>query len=337
MTRPAEGSRRRPTPDLALRIAQFVLPPLSRMQPEPSVSTLPPNLAALETRLAARFPYFAKVVSKRIEDFGQSWVRDFEQELQVFFAGDDAGLDKATDGYGVFALDAMKLQKRFDKERQYIPKSYADVAAAVYHSPSYMFDLYLPGILLSQFLWHHHYQQLTFFRERFVPRAKALGARRFYDVGVGTGFYSKEMLQALPEARGTGCDISEHSLGHTTRMLELWGLVERYEPRRVDILTANLPPADCIVSVEVLEHLEDPPAFLRALHRMLRSGGIGYITAAINAPNADHIYLYRSIEDVLQEIEGAGFRVLEHAEYFGYVPKPGESVPSGGVCIVSKE
>jgi SAM-dependent methyltransferase len=305
--------------------------------PETSTPALPPNLAALEGRLASRFPYFAKVVAKRVEDFGQPWIEDFETELRVFFAGDGAALDKATDGYGVFALDAMKLQKRFDREREYIPKSYADVAAAVYHSPSYMFDLYLPGILLSQFLWHHHYQQLKFFRERFVPKAKALGAGQFYDVGVGTGFYSKEMLQALPEARGTGCDISEHSLAHTARMLERWGLAARYQPRRVDILTANLPPADCIVSVEVLEHLEDPPAFLRALHGMLRRGGVGYITAAINAPNADHIYLYRSIRDVLKEIEGAGFRVLEHAEYFGYVPKAGESVPSGGVCVVTKE
>ena len=307
------------------------------MQIEPPALNLPPNLAALERRLAERFPYFVKVVSKRIEDFGQPWVEDFEEELRVFFAGDGAALDKATDGYGVFALDAMKLQKRFDKDRQYIPKIYADVATAVYHSPSYMFDLYLPGILLSQFLWHHHYQQLTFFRERFVPQAKTLGACSFYDVGVGTGFYSKEMLHALPRARGTGCDISEHSLNHTIRMLDRWDLAGRYDPRRVDILSANLAPADCIVSVEVLEHLEDPPVFLRALHGMLRPGGLGYITAAINAPNADHIYLYRFIEDVLKEIEGAGFRVLEHAEYFGYVPKPGESVPSGGVCIVTRE
>lgn len=306
------------------------------MTEHPKVN-LPPHLVALENRLSARFPYFAKVVSKRVDDFGQPWLEEFEQELQKFFAGDMSALDKATDGYGVFALDAMKLQKRFDKDRQYIPKSYADVAATIYHNSSYMFDLYLPGILLSQFLWHHHYQQLTFFRDRFVPRARAIGVRTFYDVGVGTGFYSKEMLRAFPEARGTGCDISDHSLGHTRKMLERWRLAARYEPRKVDILTANLSPADSIASVEVLEHLEDPPAFLRALHRMLRPGGVGYITAAINAPNADHIYLYRSITDVLKEIEDAGFKVIEHAEYFGYVPKPGESVPSGGVCIVSKE
>lgn len=299
--------------------------------------SFPSNLQLLQERLTARFPYFAKVVSKRIDDFGQPWIDDFEVELERFFAGDRVALEKATDGYGVFALDAMKLQKRFDKEREYVAKTYAEVAQAVYHSQSYMFDLYLPGILLSQFLWHHHYQQLKFFREHFVPRAQAIGAKRFFDVGVGTGFYSKEMLQALPNARGTGCDISEHSLAHTVKMLGRWGLVDRYSPQRVDILTGTFEPADCIVSVEVLEHLEDPPQFLKALHSMLRQGGVGYITAAINAPNADHIYLYRTLDDVLEEIRLAGFKVLESAEYLGYTPKEGESVPSGGVCVVTKE
>lgn len=298
---------------------------------------LPPALAALEARLAERFPYFAKVVSKRIDDFGETWVQDFELELSTFYGEDFEALRKATDGYGAFALDAMKLQKKFDKTRQYIPKRYADVAAGVYHSREYMFDLYLPGILLSQFLWPHHYRQLLFFREQFMSRARAIRARTFYDVGVGTGFYSKEMLLGLSDADGVGCDISEHSLGHTTRLIERWGYQDRYLVRQGDILKSSAPTADCIVSVEVLEHLEDPPAFLAGLHQMLRVGGVGYVTAAINAPNADHIYLYTSLDDVAREIEGAGFTIIDRAEYRGYVPKPGDSVPSGGVFVVSKE
>ena len=199
-------------------------------------AALPPHLGTLERHLEARFPYFAKIIGKRMEDFGPGWRDDFETELARFFDADLAALTRATDGYGAFALDALKLQKVFDKERQYRPKRYEDVAAAVYHSQQYMFDLYLPGILLSQFLWPHHYRQLLFFRERFIPLAHAISPTQFFDVGVGTGFYSKEMLERLPGIRGTGFDISEHSLAHTAKMLERWNLSSRYAGRRQDIL-----------------------------------------------------------------------------------------------------
>jgi 2-polyprenyl-3-methyl-5-hydroxy-6-metoxy-1,4-benzoquinol methylase len=303
-----------------------------------SENRLPTHLAQMEKHLETRFPYFAKIIGKRVDEFGPAWKEDFEAELARFFDGQSEALAKATDGYCSFALDALKLQKHFDKERRYRPTSYADVAAAVYHSRDYMFDLYLPGILLSQFLWPHHYRQLLFFRERFIPYARKRSPATFFDVGVGTGFYSKEMLALLPGIRGTAFDISEHSLAHTKLMVERWGFLPRYELRQQDILTIPNPPqADCITSVEVLEHLEDPPAFLRGLHRMLRPGGTGYITAAVNAPNADHIYLYTSREDVAREITGAGFHIVDSEEYFGFVPKGNESVPSGAVFIVRKD
>jgi SAM-dependent methyltransferase len=296
-----------------------------------------PHLAALSARLNQRFPYFAKTVQKRLDDFGDMWADDFEEELRHFFAADEQALVKATDGYGTFALDAMKLQKRFDKDRHYVHKSYKDVAEAVYHSSSYMFDLYLPGILLSQFLWPHHYRQLKFFRDRFIPKARKMPVRLFFDVGVGTGFYSKEMLRQIPGVLGRGFDISEHSLAHTKKMLDLWQLSQNYELHCKDILQYDENTlADAIISVEVLEHLEDPVAFLKGLFRVLRRGGIGYITAAINAPNADHIYLYRNLGEVAAEIRSAGFTILDGAEFFAYEPRAQESVPSGGVFVVEK-
>ena len=102
------------------------------------MSDLPQNMGILERHLARRFPYFAKIIAKRQEDFGAAWEVDFEAELARFFGGDSAALQRATDGYGAFALDALKLQKVFDKERQYRPKSYADVAARV---RSFLHDL----------------------------------------------------------------------------------------------------------------------------------------------------------------------------------------------------
>lgn len=295
------------------------------------------KIDVINSRLNKKFPYFSKIVDKRLYDFGPSWAEDFEIELEQFFGDNRGALEKAVDGYGEFALDAMKLQKRFDKDGEYIFKNYADVAKQIYHSSSYMYDLYLPGILLSQFLWRHHYQQLLYFREKFVPLALKLPVKLFYDVGVGTGFYSKEMLKRVCGSRGEGFDISEHSLAHTNIMLQKVGLNTNYTFNRINILEhSNQEQADAIISVEVLEHLEDPISFLKGLFGMLRVGGIGYITAAINAPNADHIYLYRNLIEVSSQIQGVGFEILDSSEYFGYEPRNNESVPSGGVFIVRK-
>lgn len=294
------------------------------------------NVKLIQEALTDKFPFFAKVIDKRASEFGDHWLDTFNEELEVFFGDDISRLNAAVKGYGHFALDAMKLQLKFDKTRRYESKSYAEVSQAVYMNRSYMFDLYLPGILLSQYLWPHHYRQLRFFHEKFASIVRERSFKSFYDVGTGTGFYSKETLRAIPAIRGHGYDISPFSLEHTDLMLERWGLTGRYVSERRDILS-DVPKeqTDCIVNVEVLEHLEDPLRFLEGLLNLLRPGGIGFITAAINAPNADHIYLYRSLDEVCAQMEMAGFSVLESVEHVGYVPKPGASAPSNGICIVT--
>lgn len=289
----------------------------------------------LRQTLLARFPYFAKVVDKRLEEFGESWLARFEDELATFFGNDDEKLLQAVIGYSQFSLDAMKLQKKFDKTGAYISKRYEDIARDVYTNQDYMFSLYLPGLLLSHYLWPHEYQQLLQFHGSFVPLLQGSGARLFYDVGVGTGFYSKELLHALPDMYGKGYDISPFSLEHASRLVSTWGHADRYRCVQQDILTE--PPvekADCIMCVEVLEHLEDPKTFLKGLREIVRQGALGFITAAVNAPNADHIYLYRSVSDLAMELHQAGFWVVQTAETYAYEPKPGESVPSCGICIV---
>ena len=70
---------------------------------------------------------------------------------------------------------------------------------------------------------------------------------------------------------------------------------------------------------------------------MLEPGGYGLITAAVTAPNADHIYLYNSIGEVLAQVEQAGFKVVDSREDRAYEPtKPTESVPKNAAIIVTK-
>ncbi len=297
-----------------------------------------PFIDIISEVLAKEAPFLAGVISKQADRFGASWTSAFEDDLQVFFRYNDEGLRTATRGYIRFALDGMLLQKRFDKTGEYEAKTYEQASLEVYNNEKYMHSLYLPGIYLSHFLWRHHYLQQVFFAERFVPLVKKHGGKTFYDVGVGTGFYSRECLRQIDGLTGTGFDLSEHSLSYTRKMVDAFGLSARYQAFRRDILT-NPPEeqASFLVNVEVLEHLEDPLSFLKGLYRMLAPGGLGLIAAAVTAPNADHIYLYRSAEEVVEQVQKAGFNVIEYRDDAAYEPRnPQESVPRNALLLVSK-
>ena len=297
-----------------------------------------PHVSMIRQILRDEAPYLAGVIDKQYGEFGNGWLQEFESDLATFFAGDMTKLRLATQGYIKFALDGMLLQKRFDKTKQYEAKTYDQAAAEVYQNEQYMHSLYLPGIYLSHFLWRHHFIQHLYFLEQFVPRVKAHGGTTYYDVGVGTGFYLREMLRRVPGLRGQGFDLSPSSLSYTDRMVTTFGLRDRCTLNLQDVL-ANppAPPASFLTNVEVLEHLEDPLAFLKGLSRLLEPGGLGMITAAVTAPNADHIFLYNSVDELVSQVKEAGFTVIDSREDKAYEPRrPNESVPRNAIVIVSK-
>ncbi|MGE3853037.1 MAG: hypothetical protein AB7K09_14940, partial [Planctomycetota bacterium] len=81
-----------------------------------------------------------------------------------------------------------------------------------------------------------------------------------------------------------------------------------------------------LVCVEVLEHLEQPVAFLKVLRASLAPGGKAFITAALNAAHTDHIYLYRNREEVWEHLRAAGFTLEQSFVAAAYAP-PGPDVP----------
>lgn len=294
-----------------------------------------PYINLFDTILKARYAFMGDVVRRGLREFGQNWAMRFEKTLATLYA-DETSLEQAVKGYVEFSVDAMKLHKRFEKERVYLARSYAEAAALVYHNPEYMRSLYLPGILISHFLWPHHYRQFLFFEGMFLAEMRRQNASSFFDVGIGTGYYSRILLEAQPDVCGIGFDVSESSRDFTLNHLRHFGLDGRYEVTLGDI-TAQAPGqrSDWLVSVEVLEHLEDPLAFLRALKTMLSTHGKAFVTAALNAPNADHIYLYRSPSEVVAQLEEAGFAIEQYQYVAAYKPKkPGLPVPELAAFII---
>jgi 2-polyprenyl-6-hydroxyphenyl methylase/3-demethylubiquinone-9 3-methyltransferase len=102
---------------------------------------------------------------------------------------------------------------------------------------------------------------------------------RVLDVGCGTGF----LLERLAERgfSGVGIDLSPESVEHALRRLAEIGAAGRLT---AEVGSAYEPPAgpfDLIALTDVLEHLEDPRACLRALRERLAPGGL----LVVSTPN----------------------------------------------------
>jgi 2-polyprenyl-3-methyl-5-hydroxy-6-metoxy-1,4-benzoquinol methylase len=90
-----------------------------------------------------------------------------------------------------------------------------------------------------------------------------------------------------------------------------YGASARYDVHRTNVIEEPPGPVDWLICVELLEHLEVPLLLVQALRKMLAPGGKAFIATAINAPNSDHIYLFRSVDEVVEMLRMGGFTVEE--------------------------
>lgn len=283
----------------------------------------------LMDRCRATAPRFVGQWEKSRVLFGPQWEAEISENIgRVFGSEPSPAWDELLDGYAEFCTDALRAQVFFEKTGRYPADNYAVVNQSCYQSPDYMLRRYLPGQYASHMVWPHHYRLLRGFCDRVLPQVGP-DTRVFYEVGVGCGMYSQRTLAALPHARGVGYDISDYALQFTHRVITAHGLADRYRIRNQDIISAPIADkADFVISQEVLEHLEDPQAFIHGLFAAARPGGWAYITAAITAAHTDHIYLYHSADEVRAQIEAAGFDVRDAQIECNYPEKPVEFRPT---------
>ena len=301
----------------------------------PFNSALTPRLGHLQKILEKKHRVSNALIGRALNAFGGDWAFDFEDTLAALCPDHDT-LEAAAKGYSAFAFGSMRRQKAFELTREYPHKTYAEAAGEVYFNADHMMREYLPGLLLSHFLWPHHYRQLLFFDIAFVGAMRLSAQPQFAEVGVGTAVYSRRLLARLPQSIGNGYDISPSSCHFARQHIEAAGMQARYTMNEQDILVHPIAPVPWMVCVEVLEHLEKPVEFLKALRSGLAQGGKAFITAALNAAHTDHIYLYRNSEEVLEHLCAAGFTLEQSFVAAAYVPPgPGVPVPLAAAFVVS--
>jgi SAM-dependent methyltransferase len=166
------------------------------------------------------------------------------------------------------------------------------------------------GLAISQFLWETHYEILKSFEratETYCP-----GVDSYLEIGPGHGLYLHKAMKTLnPNTRITVIDISPASIAITK------SIISHFHPQRSsiayhtdDILRHETEERfGFLVMGEVLEHINVPHQVLLKVNALLKNNGRAFVSTAINSPAVDHVYHYRTVDDVRVMIRSAGLEI----------------------------
>ncbi|MEY4701099.1 MAG: Ubiquinone biosynthesis O-methyltransferase [Pseudomonadota bacterium] len=164
------------------------------------------------------------------------------------------------------------------------------------------------------------------FNQRLLRALRYQSPGRSLDIGCGTGILVEEAAKLGYESHGI--DVSAHGL--SSRLTKLG---DRFKQGTLEEVQYPDNYFDLVTLCDVIEHIYDPKAFARSLHRILAPGGI----VALATPNYDAL-----LRKILQE-RNVSFKIPEHVTYYptktlSLAMGPDfellESRPTGQVCTL---
>jgi 2-polyprenyl-3-methyl-5-hydroxy-6-metoxy-1,4-benzoquinol methylase len=265
------------------------------------------NLAYVVDQIKALNPLHGKKLSKNLKKQDETYYLQADKFLSRYgqlLADAGKDMDYSIECYLQMIADVNYESVQFMQTGEYTSKSFEEVNQRVYNDPNVM-EYYMHGLLLSQFLWTHHYDITKYFNA-MISKNKT-NIKNYLEVGGGHGMYISDAISIIGDDTNYDlADISPSSIDIAKRMIKnskvnynLIDIFEYFPSHKYDFITMG----------EVLEHVEDPVALLAKLHSLLTDEGKVFVTTPTNAPAIDHIYLFKNADDIREVISKAGFKV----------------------------
>lgn len=132
-------------------------------------------------------------------------------------------------------------------------------------------------------------------RDRAAPRP--FEGLRILDIGCGGGLLCEPMARLGAEV--VGADAAERNIPVARLHAEQSGLEIDYRHATAEELAAAGERFDAVLNMEVVEHVSDPAAYLRACHDLLQPGGV-MTCSTINRNAKSYLFAIVGAEQVMR-------------------------------------
>ena len=162
------------------------------------------------------------------------------------------------------------------------------------HQMSFILELPLRRLLISP--------------SQLADRLHLKKGSRVLEVGCGSGVFSAEVARRVPAGHLELFDLQAEMLERARRKIQAEGLGKVVGYTQGDARRLALPRGsfDVAFLVAVLGEVPEPRKCLRALHRILRPGGLLSITEHLPDPDFSRLSTLRAL------VEDEGFALKEH-------------------------
>jgi len=228
-------------------------------------------------------------------------------------------LTETCEDYSLLCRCLMEEELHFRRHGAYRLSRFEDAVAEVYANATFM-ARYMNFLLASYVLWENHARAIVHFQTRYLPPLPPGAAH--LEIGPGHGLLLHLAAASTNVASATGWDISATSIARTRACLAAM------DAPSVTLVEQNLFAGaadrrfDSVVLAEILEHLEDPIAALKAVAGHMNPGARLWVHVPVNSPAPDHIYLLRTPEEAVDLVRAGGFEPTDVA----FFPMSGQTL-----------
>lgn len=255
-----------------------------------------------------------KLLQARWGETHQIMAEQHLQYLRTYFEGDESRFEAALAAFQRLTYDSLRMQSQYVRQGKIAPFTADQRSQAVYRNQELMAGPYLLGLFLAQVFWPNHFEQYLYYRNKFLPYLTH--ARRLIDVGVGPGTHSLLARLAYPNLDITALDISPYAVAmaeafHTRLACAEWGSFQAFAGDAIPYLADHHGVFEAAVFSEIVEHLDDPPGGLAALHQALTPKAVVFFSTATNAAFYDHTMVFHNIHEIESLLQTQGFQILD--------------------------